>query len=370
MTNEYKIKKTDPRLALRGVRIKGRQWEVSRQVAGKLCIAMMPIESTAAALIAEWEQLKTAAPKAAEAGTLPAAIATFKLQITAMPSYGATARELDRWVAELDAADRDPASITADDIAIVLNRWKIPVARPAGLKGRWAPVPDPGSTVIKRLSALSRFYSVMFPALPNPIDALGDRRPKAKGAEVRGVPIDVLVRIIAAMPDTFGRSRKPGARLSLAKIRATAMAYTGLDPIQLKELKPNDVILGPDAGTVRSYRRKGDGVVIDTIPLTGPGLAAMRAFVAADAFGTFNTTVVYRAVVLAAAKAGIPRGTFRTKDLRHSFGSHLYTVCGDQATVGRFLFHAPGSKMTARYTRSANRVVNEAAAAAFVLPAE
>jgi hypothetical protein len=55
----------------------------------------------------------------------------------------------------------------------------------------------------------------------------------------------------------------------------------------------------------------------------------------------------------------------RLYDLRHSFGAELYRRTGDLATVARFLGHAPGSTVTARYALGANAHVDRAAAAAF-----
>lgn len=55
----------------------------------------------------------------------------------------------------------------------------------------------------------------------------------------------------------------------------------------------------------------------------------------------------------------------RLYDLRHSFGAELYRRTGDLATVARFLGHADGSTVTARYALGANAQVDQAAVQAF-----
>ena len=55
----------------------------------------------------------------------------------------------------------------------------------------------------------------------------------------------------------------------------------------------------------------------------------------------------------------------RLYDLRHSFGAEIYRLTGDLATVARFLGHAPGSTVTARYALGANAHVDRAAVDAF-----
>ena len=98
--------------------------------------------------------------------------------------------------------------------------------------------------------------------------------------------------------------------------------------------------------------------------LTADGLAALHAFHAAKAYGPFATEALNRSFKRAARRVGVdPR--VRLQNLRHSFGMALYRVTQDLATVARFLGHAPGSTVTARYAQGANTPVDVAAAAAF-----
>src|SRR6185295_20308055 len=101
-----------------------------------------------------------------------------------------------------------------------------------------------------------------------------------------------------------------------------------------------------------------------TLPLTAEGLAAFKAFHAANAYGPFTTESLNRSFTRGCASAGLDATTIHLYDLRHSFLTALYLVTRDLATVGRLGLHAEGSKVTARYAKGADQAVDAAAAAA------
>jgi integrase len=188
--------------------------------------------------------------------------------------------------------------------------------------------------------------------------------PETPKPEARHLDFATIERILAAMPERL--SAKPGTDrgLSLAKLRARVLAYTGLPPGLLQKVTPAELVLvSPGAVRVRS-RLKGAGVEARTVPLTAKGLDAFTAFHAANAYGAFSITALNRAFKRACTRAGLDRSTVTLYDLRHSFLTQLYKTTRDLATVGRFGLHAEGSSVTARYAQGANRDVDIAAAAA------
>jgi integrase len=174
----------------------------------------------------------------------------------------------------------------------------------------------------------------------------------------------MIEQILAAMPDK--QSVTPGAvrRLSLAKLRATVLAYTGMPPGALPKISKSDLDFA--AATFRSPARpKGHGARARILPLTAKGLAAFGAFDAAHAYGVFSIEALSHSFKRAVRRVPSAPQTMRLYDLRHSFGAELYRRTGDLATVARFLGHAPGSTVTARYALGANAQVDRAAADAF-----
>jgi integrase len=203
------------------------------------------------------------------------------------------------------------------------------------------------------------FFNVMLKGSPNPTrDAVRVKEPKL---EARGRDMRIIQAAIDAMPE-YAKATIP--RLSLAKVRARVIAWTGIPPGMLGQLRPHDFDLVH--GTVRTPpREKGDGVEARTLNLTPEGLEAVRVFHQANAYGRFPSKTVNDAVKSAARKVGVDPKTIRLYDLRHSFLSQMYRATKDQATVGRFALHAPGSRLTARYTEAANEAVDRAAVVAF-----
>lgn len=109
---------------------------------------------------------------------------------------------------------------------------------------------------------------------------------------------------------------------------------------------------------------KGRGVAARIVALSPEGVAALRAFDAAKAYGAFNPEAVSHSFKRAARRIAGVDTPIHLYSLRHSVGADLYRSTRDLATVGRMLGHAPGSRATAQYARGANAEVDRAAAAA------
>jgi len=330
---------------LAGIRRKRNVWQTYIRIDGQFYSKTWPLETPLSEL-RQWHetQITINATGDTRGGGFRADVTTYLARVSAMPTYAQREDHLTLWLAEL-GRDRAALSITSTEIDVVLQSWLETLA--------------PG-TVRKRRTALRSFFAKMYPHAVNPVKATTN--PPEPKAETRGIPYDVIERILAAMPDR--RSTKPGrpVELNLAKIRARVIAYTGLPPGLLQTIQPADLNLR--GGTVRVQpRHKGAGIEARTLPLTADGLAAFKQFHAAHAYGRFATTALNTSFKRACAHVGLTR--VHLYDLRHAFLTQLYRVTRDLATVARFGLHAEGSPITARYARGAHDAVDQAAAVAF-----
>lgn len=332
-----------------GIRRRRGGWRVEVRVAGVLHTKQFPLE-TPIGEMRGWreDQVDTFGGDRSTAGSFGADITTYLGRVAAMPSYKQRAAHLELWARAL-GRDRPRRSITTTEIDEVLQGW-LETLKPA--------------TVRKRRTALQSFFAKLNGKKSrelNPVKA-ADTPPVAK-AEVRALDYFRIADAIAAMPTERDTKKGRPPRLSLAAIRARVLAYTGIPPGLLKQVRPTDLSLTD--GTLRVVpRSKGAGVEARTIPLTAEGLAAFKAFHAAHAYGPFATESLNRSFKRGCAKAGLDPTTIHLYDLRHSFLTLLYRVTRDLATVGRLGLHAEGSKVTARYAKGADQAVDAAAAAA------
>lgn len=298
------------------------------------------------------------------AGSFAADIEVYLSRVAAMTTVKQRRAHLELWAAEL-GRERSRHSITSTEIDALMQRWlSTPTNQPdpeqRGPRGRpSAPTGVAPATVRKRRTALlSLFVKLDGKTASNPVR--GTFNPHGPEPEARGADYATLARVLAAMPEyrdtKKGHARKP----NLAKVRASVIAYTGMAPGELMRLTRADVNL--TAKTVRlPPRKKGKGSAARTLHLSAPALDAFRALVAADAFTTFAPGPVNVAFKRACRRVHVTG--LHLYDLRHSFGAELYRQTGDLPTVGRALGHAPGSKVTHRYTKAAHQAVDVAAAA-------
>jgi integrase len=337
---------------LTGLRRKRGGWQAYVKVHGKTYTRQYPLETPIADMRA-WRDTQKKKHRGAQAtpvafGFEADVTAYLKLpDVAAMPSVTQRAAHLQLW---LDALGRDRARVTITPIEIeaVLQTWLLTLS----------PV-----TVDHRRTALLSFFVKLDGADgANPVRATN--KPRLPEPEARDVDYPTIARILDAMPTA--RSSAPGTvrKLSLAKLRATVIAYTGIPPASLLKMVRADLDL-PGATFRSPARAKGQGARARILPLTADGLAAFRAFAAADAFGWFSVGALSHSFKRAVRSVPTAPPAMRLYDLRHSFGAELYRRTGDLATVARFLGHTPGSTVTARYALGANAQVDRAAADAF-----
>lgn len=189
----------------------------------------------------------------------------------------------------------------------------------------------------------------------------GIQKLKGPRREPRDVPIPVIERLIANMPDQGcgirGQTKatgQPRGAISQTKIRIRVMAWTGAPQMNVERFRDRDIDLTGKRFYYRP-RRKGagaDGVWLDMIP---PAVDAFRDFVNAGLVGkTFSRNSMKKAwrgtirrtfkeVAVEAAQTGdqtflelltrcIPPKC-RPYDLRHSFLSAIANQSGDPFAV-------------------------------------
>lgn len=334
---------------LTGIRRKRKGWQAYVEVRGTLYTKQYPLDTPIAEMRA-WRlsQKKKFGGRSSSLYGFEADVKTYLAapEIAAMPSIKQRTAHLDLWLKAL-GADRGRSTITAAEIEEVLQQWL------TGL--------SPVTVDHRRTALLSLFVKLDGDDAANPVRAT--KKPKLPEPDARDIDYATIAKILAVMP--VEQSAKPGAvrPLSLAKLRAAVIAYTGIPPVSLAKVTADDVDL--EAGTFRlPARQKGRGARARVLPLTAEGLAAFKAFHAANAYGDFAVEALSHSFKRAVRRVKAdPR--VRLYDLRHSFGAELYRRTGDLATVARFLGHADGSTVTTRYALGANAHVDRAAADAF-----
>lgn len=203
------------------------------------------------------------------------------------------------------------------------------------------------------------------PTTPNPVKAVPKHREPPPAP--RGIPYRLIRAILQAAPRW--RLGKDGRRLGASHASAVlaVMAYTGMPPAVIRALKPEHV-LWKEQAVVMPARRKGRGTTIQRRALTRQGLAALRRFAAADAWGgvaSSTMTLVFRRAVTRVRAAhpdwNIP-ADLRAYDFRHSYGEAVYRVTGSVAVTAGLLGHLD-ERTTRRYIGGAVDDVERAAVA-------
>jgi len=318
---------------LKNLRLWKGGWQAYTEIAGTTRSKSFPI-ATSVETMRAWIQAQRAthqAPAPAR-GSFGADVAAYLPRVTALVSYDQRRKQLGMWLHAL-GADRPRASITTADVDRVIQGWL--------LEGLAA-----GTVRKRRMVLLALWHTLDGRQAPNPVRAsLCPREPKP---EARGLPYETILRVLAAM------------RPSTSRLRITVLAWTGLPPGMLGQVQPADLNL--EARTLRVRpRRKGAGVEARTLPLLPQAVEAFRAFDAAQAYGPYSIPSCNSVFVRACHRTRPVVPGVSLYDLRHSFGTMLYRVTKDLATVARFLLHA-NVAMAQRYAAGALQDVDRAAA--------
>jgi integrase len=334
---------------LKGIRPKGKKWEVYVRVAGRLLTKTFD-ELDVREMRAWQESQRLSGPKVPEKGSFAEDVVAYlaKPVISAMPYVDQRRRHLALAVETL-GGDRTSASITSDDVEGLIQSW---------LKAGLAP-----ATVYHRRSSLSAFFTMLNGASgSNPVR--GTTKPPPWTPRDHSVTREALLQILAAMPDER-RPMKGIRQPSTARLVTRVLMETGVRGADLLKIRRRDV--NWSASTVTMPRSaKGKGAQGWTCRLTPDALDAWRAFDAANLYGAFNLAAVSHSFKRAARRVLGPDTAVHLYSLRHSVGADLYRATRDLATVGRLLGHTPNSPVTEQYALGAHDEVDRQALAALV----
>ena len=263
--------------------------------------------------------------------------------VQALPTFKERRRHIQEWA--IVFGERVRSTITSAEIRAQRDRWLtvgpkcIQERQPDGSIAWVAkPLPLSASAVNHRLRALQNLWTVLDgPHAYNPVREVPEAPEPT--VEPRAIPYALIARILAQLPE------------SKTKTRLAVIAHVGLSHAQLMLVQPDDLNLR--AGTLYLRpRRKGQRTTKGvTIPLSEKGQRAFRRFVALDAFGPFSSSSMRRAFQRACADLKLPP-TLTPYQLRHSFGTLVYTSSGDLHATGLLMGHRD-ARTTQRYTLGA-----------------
>lgn len=301
-------------------------------------------------------------------GTFAADAQTYleKETTKAMPSYQDQAWHINAWVAVFRTTQR--AAIATADIDEELQKW---------INEGYA-----GATVNRRRTALMAMWTTL--------DGRAGRNPVREARifpesdlQPRGLPYDLVVRILDAVPATRAWSHKRDGKTKpvLTRIWLEVQAWTGMRPSQIMHLTRQHVNF--EEGWFYSPRsKKGERKARRQTrpqvkkPMTADARAALRRFFECGCEGRKYSTSSVRRIFLTAIRSVEQQlrkekkdptfrlGKIRPYDLRHSFGTEMFRRTRNLELVAELMDHST-TKMTKRYAAGAMTDVLTTATRAF-----
>lgn len=248
----------------------------------------------------------------APAGTLAKDAETYYPQVKSLADWRARRSEVRAWIARLGTTPRN--QIQRADILRV--------------RGEWIETEVMPKTVNNRVSALRHLYHTLDgDDAPTPCDGV---KPLAvHKAPPRFVTPAEVNAVLARLEQ---REQQQGITLDGAKTRARLMvlASTGKRPSELMRAQLGDVDLRRRVWIARD----GKGGFSPGVYLNDEMAAAWDVFIAAEAWGTFNTGSFSRTL----RAAGWPVGV-RIYNLRHSIGIALSEMGTDLSDIKEHMGH-------------------------------
>lgn len=261
--------------------------------------------------------------------TLTDDVCTYLSLVQTMPTYAERRKHLAEWVSVLGAS-RQRKDITSQDVRKQLESWRA--------EGYAA------SSVNHRRTALMHLWSLLDgKRAPNPAaDVPRYREPQAPP---RALSLPAVRAVIDAMPECQ------------TKARLLVMRWTGWPQQQIANLQPGDINWNK-AVFIRG-RSKGQGVPGVWLPVLPQGWAALRLFKKLGCWGAFSTSSMRMSFRRAAERVVANKKTAKAiraeladatpYQLRHSFGTLIAGITGDDRAVQTLMLHAD-IRQTHRYT--------------------
>lgn len=340
-----------------GIRRRKHVWQVYAKVHGKFVSKSLPLSTELGPLKEARRRLinraKYGLPDEDEEGgkTFAQDAAEYLKLVKHMPSYDDREYEIKEWAKAF--AGRLRAGITSRDIRAVLERWR-KTGRADGTGGLAV------SSLNRRRTALMSLWTTLDgKSGVNPVRDVPEYD-ESQNEQIRAFDPRVLYRVIARV----GRRKVNKGVKTRARLRL--MLWTGWPQAQIMRLKREHLDLMRERAFIVG-RRKGKGTKNVTIPLLPGAIVAAKAFIAADAFGTFSTSAMHSAFARAverenesrARKGLAPLEGCYPYTLRHTFGTEIAKRLTDERAIQELMLHAT-PLLTRRYTEAATaqRVVD------------
>lgn len=342
-----------------GIRRTGSGWQVFARVRGRFVSEHFPPQTDLSALKAARERLIAqykhglVIPGYTDGPGFAADAQEYLDLVRTMPSYDDRAYEIGEWAKVFGRTPR--SQITGRDIRRVLERWRKTGSATGG------PL-SPSSLNRRRTALMSLWTTLDGRSAVNPVRDVPPF-PERSSEQIRAVDPRVLYRVIARVGRSAWKSRRPefqGTRRSATKTRARLrlMLWTGWPQTQIMRLTPADIDWKQEAVRV-SARRKGKGTRPRWVPLFPGAVIALRAFVAAEAWGPFSTSGMHKAFQRALAEENAHRARYRKPavharpyDLRHTALTEMARAITDERALQELALHSSPFQ-TRRYTEGA-----------------
>lgn len=256
---------------------------------------------------------------------------TLAAQVEAPPAQGSLAADIGRYlelVPHLVGLDSRRAELRAW-AALYGRRPRALITRDDVLEARagWTADGVAPKTVNNRTTALRALYHALDgDEAPTPADRL-------RALPVRQAPpVAVSAAVIAQVYQRLQAAEQAGLlRDAKTRARFRLMAETGRRPSEIMRAQPDDIDRTRGVWWVRDGK---GGYTPGGVYLTPSVLAAVNEFVAAEAWGPYNTGSMARVL----RHAGWP-AAIRPYNLRHSVGQALADAGADHVDIANTLGH-------------------------------
>jgi integrase len=255
-------------------------------------------------------------PRPQIAGTLRGDITDYLSRVT-IASWKSRRSDLEAWIALY--GDRSRYRITLEDVRAAVKQWQTE-GRVIGEDEHGHEVRRPYAawTIRHRVNALRDLYKALDGhGAPTPVDGLRLQRPTS------ATPIFVTPQTIQTVA---AQIKNPQTRA-----RFMVLATTGVRPSELARAQRGDVDLKHQLYSVRTAK----GGLSRVLRLNTPEMrAAWKAFIAADAWGPYDTSLHAKRL----RRAGWPEGV-RPYALRGTWGMELSRRGADLADIQPLMGH-------------------------------
>lgn len=226
------------------------------------------------------------------------------------PSYRSDRSHFKPWVKAFGSRERH--ELTREELQREIATWTTTSPR----------------TIRHRVRVLRELFETLDPDWPHPVRKL--KLPRV----ARSVPTPLSHELLKRVANSLvaGKSARGGHGWEPVKSRARFFVYAlcGQRPAQIGRAQPSDVDLERRIWWVRPAKG-GDPI---PLPLSDQMVAAWQTFIAAEAWGTFDTTSFARVL----RRHGWPKG-IRPYQLRHTFAIDLLLADVPLETLQGLLGH-------------------------------